>query len=70
MGGKAIFLTTVPIKFVTLGTVVWFCSLSLTTAKPYANFMIVLMDDMGFGDTKFNGAIGCETSNIERMEHD
>ena len=47
------------------------CSgLSLATAKPYTNFVIILMDDMGFGDTKFNGAIGYETPNIERMQHD
>ena len=36
-------------------------------AKDPVNFVVILMDDMGYGDIGPNGAIGYETPNIDRM---
>lgn len=36
-------------------------------ARDYTNFIVVLMDDMGFGDITLNGALGYEMPNIERL---
>lgn len=36
-------------------------------AKKHTNFIIILMDDMGYGDLKANGAIGYETPHIDKM---
>ncbi len=36
-------------------------------AKKQPNFIVILMDDMGYGDLRANGAIGYETPNIDRM---
>ena len=36
-------------------------------AKDYTNFVVILMDDMGFGDIGPNGAFGYETPNINKM---
>ena len=40
---------------------------SISFAKKHTNFIIILMDDMGYGDIKANGAIGYDTPNIDRM---
>ena len=37
------------------------------SAKKHTNFIIILMDDMGYGDLKANGAIGYETPHIDKM---
>lgn len=38
------------------------------SAKPKpTNFIIILMDDMGYGDLKANGAIGYDTPNLDRL---
>lgn len=37
------------------------------TAKKQPNFIVILMDDMGYGDLRANGAIGYETPNIDRL---
>lgn len=31
------------------------------------NFIVINLDDVGYGDFSFNGAIGYETPNIDRM---
>ncbi len=36
-------------------------------AKKQPNFIVILMDDMGYGDLRANGAIGYETPNIDRL---
>lgn len=36
-------------------------------AKKHTNFIVILMDDMGYGDIKPNAAIGYDTPNIERL---
>lgn len=49
----------------------WGISSTITTnAKNYTNFIIILMDDMGYGDMKANGAIGYDTPNIDKMISD
>ena len=40
------------------------------TAKSHTNFVIILMDDMGYGDIRLNGAVGYETPNINRMQQE
>ena len=37
------------------------------TAQKQTNFIIILMDDMGYGDINSNGAIGYEMPNVQRM---
>lgn len=39
-----------------------------TIARSHTNFVIILMDDMGYGDLKSNGGMGYETPNIERLQ--
>lgn len=53
-----------------LGFLLGFFSSGTSIAKSYTNFVVILMDDMGYGDTKSNGAIGYETPNLERMQHE
>lgn len=36
-------------------------------AREYTNFIVILMDDMGYGDIRSNGAIGYEMPNMERF---
>ncbi|MCC8134457.1 MAG: sulfatase [Tannerellaceae bacterium] len=36
-------------------------------AADYTNFVIINLDDAGFGDFSYNGAIGYQTPNIDRM---
>lgn len=43
---------------------------TMMQAKDYTNFVVILMDDMGFGDIGPNGAIGYETPNIDQMAAD
>ena len=31
------------------------------------NFVVINLDDVGYGDFSFNGAIGYETPNIDRL---
>ena len=40
---------------------------TIMQAKDYTNFVVILMDDMGFGDIGSNGAVGYETPNIDKM---
>lgn len=40
---------------------------AVTQAKGYTNFVVILMDDMGYGDLRINGATGYDTPNIDRM---
>lgn len=40
---------------------------SIVQAKDYTNFVVILMDDMGYGDLRINGAVGYDTPNIDRM---
>ena len=55
MKSKLLFLTTVS-------------SLSLTGfAANHTNFIIINLDDVGYGDFSFNGAYGYTTPNIDRM---
>lgn len=53
------------------------CLLMLTStginqamAKSYTNFIIILMDDMGYGDLRSNGAIGYDMPNTEKMQRE
>lgn len=39
-------------------------------AKKHTNFIVILMDDMGYGDIKANAAMGYDTPNIERLLHE
>lgn len=41
-------------------------SISLA-ADDHTNFVVIMMDDMGYGDLSYNGAIGYKTPNIDRM---
>lgn len=43
------------------------CLPQLLSAKKHTNFVIILMDDMGYGDVCFNGAMGYEMPNLNRM---
>lgn len=36
-------------------------------AKKHTNFIVILMDDMGYGDIKANAAMGYDTPNMERL---
>lgn len=40
-----------------------------TLAKDHTNFIIILMDDMGYGDLEINGAIDYHTPNFNRLAH-
>lgn len=40
------------------------------SAIDHTNFIIIFMDDMGYGDIANNGAIGYKTPNIDRMVND
>jgi len=37
------------------------------TAQQYTNFIVIFMDDMGYGDLGCTGAIGYQTPNIDKM---
>ena len=37
-------------------------------AKSHTNFIVILMDDMGYGDIGSNGAIGYTTPHINQMQ--
>lgn len=39
-------------------------------AKKQTNFIIILMDDMGYGDVCPNGSMGYEMPNLNRMIHE
>lgn len=41
-------------------------TLSVQAKKP-TNIIVILMDDMGYGDLRANGAMGYDTPNIDRM---
>ena len=43
------------------------CSTIQVEAKKHTNFIIILMDDMGYGDIRSNGAIGYPTPNLDKM---
>ena len=45
-------------------------SVSESAAQKHTNFVIILMDDMGYGDINSNGAIGYEMPNVQRMIND
>ena len=40
----------------------------LSNAKEHTNFIVILMDDMGYGDIESNGATGYETPNINALQ--
>lgn len=40
------------------------------TAESPTNFVIIFMDDMGYGDLVNNGGIGYEMPNLEKMQHE
>lgn len=48
-----------------------FAALPATTlvaqTKSYTNFVLINLDDVGYGDFSYNGAIGYQTPNIDRM---
>lgn len=37
-------------------------------SKKHVNFVVILMDDMGYGDLRINGAIGYDTPNLDRIQ--
>ena len=43
------------------------CLPQMLSAKKHTNFVIILMDDMGYGDVCSNGAMGYEMPNLNRM---
>jgi N-acetylgalactosamine-6-sulfatase len=43
---------------------------SIRAAKPNPNIIIMLMDDMGWGDLGINGDPARETPNLDRMAHE
>lgn len=52
------------LSFLTLGLT----SSILSNAKEHTNFIVILMDDMGYGDIESNGATGYETPNINALQ--
>ena len=42
-------------------------SLTYANASDHTNFIVIFMDDMGYGDLLANGAIGYDTPNINKM---
>ena len=52
------------LPFLTLGLT----SSILSNAKEHTNFIVILMDDMGYGDIESNGATGYETPNINALQ--
>ena len=59
-----------PKSIISLSLLLGLGTFSTVKAKSYTNFVVILMDDMGYGDTKSNGAIGYETPNIEMMQRE
>ena len=60
-------------KFTTLRAFTLFVGLIGTTqafAKKHTNFVVILMDDMGYGDLRSNGAIGYVTPNLDRLANE
>lgn len=53
--------------FKTITLVVGALSATQTFAKKHTNFIIILMDDMGYGDIQSNGSIGYSTPNLNKM---
>lgn len=45
-------------------------SVAYTNAAEHTNFIVIFMDDMGYGDLSANGAIGYETPHLNKMVHD
>lgn len=43
------------------------CVPQLLSAKKHTNFIVIPMDDMGYGDIPFNGAIGYNMPNMNKM---
>lgn len=42
----------------------------INKGKSHPNVVVIFIDDMGFGDLGFTGAMGYQTPNIDRMLHD
>lgn len=56
--------------FKTITLVVGAFSTIQAFAKKHTNFIIILMDDMGYGDIQPNGSIGYSTPNLNKMVSD
>ncbi|MCC8198078.1 MAG: sulfatase [Tannerellaceae bacterium] len=50
-----------------LGLVAPLLSCSETKEQKHTNFIVIFMDDMGYGDLGVTGAIGYETPNLDKM---
>lgn len=50
-----------------LGLLLGLCCPIFASASDHTNFVVIFMDDMGFGDIGPNGAIGYDTPNIDKM---
>lgn len=46
------------------------CMPQLLFAKKHTNFVVILMDDMGYGDVCSNGSMGYDMPNLNRMVHE
>ena len=47
-----------------------FCSGCLSAAIRPVNIVIINLDDVGYGDFSYNGALGYTTPNIDRLASD